>query len=289
MNIKELFLTESEYLDFAWKFLNPEKDNVWREEDRPLLEPFFEASQKPAKDIEWTDEIKKSFDYYQKCRLDYADKNFEIRDCSSQFDRQELLDFFFLKSIDDECFDVDDEGNDLDSDGNIIMPFSRELLELNPEFEAANLFPMIFVGMIDSTFDRLGNMRISFSDFVSLSEFKHIKANQKLVKSPIEPNAFSPHWPDGLKTRKPYKFSCDDCCTSEDIKELSVLVSDDGDVWLSMMEVNDIHTSQPFRNTHPTVRCRTGIGGGRHRRTRQALLWLARAIQLDNEELGIKD
>jgi hypothetical protein len=37
------------------------------------------------------------------------------------------------------------------------------------------------------------------------------------------------------------------------------------------------------------VRCRTGIGGGRHSRTRQALLWLAMAIKLDNEELGIKD
>lgn len=289
MNIKELFLTESEYLDFAWKFLNPEKDDVWRKEDKPLLEPFFVASQKPAKDIEWTDEIKKSFDYYQKCRFEYADENFEIRDCCSQFDRQELLDFFFLKSIDDECVDVDDKGNDLDSNGNIVMPFSRELLELRPEFEAASLFPMIFVGTIDSTTDRLGNLRVSFSDFVSLNEFKHTKSNANLIKAPKELSVFSPHWPDGLMTRKVYKFSCDDCCPSEDIKELTVVVSDDGDVWLSMMEVNDIHTSSPYNNSRPTVRCRTGIGGGRHRRTRQALLWLARAIQLDNEELGIKD
>lgn len=105
----------------------------------------------------------------------------------------------------------------------------------------------------------------------------------------VESIVLRPHWPEGLQTRKVYRFQCDDCCPSEDTKDFTVVVSDDGDVWLGMLEINDKHTSEPYHNPSPTVRCRTGIGGGRHRRTRQALLWLARAIQLDNEELGIKD
>ena len=102
------------------------------------------------------------------------------------------------------------------------------------------------------------------------------------------PAAFQPKWPEGLESRKVYRFQCDDCCPSTDAKEMSVVVSEDGDVWVSMFEINDKNHKQPYHNPHPTVRCRTGIGGGRHRRTRQALLWLAQAIRLDNEELGIK-
>lgn len=108
-------------------------------------------------------------------------------------------------------------------------------------------------------------------------------------RTSVESVVLRPHWPEGLEARKVYRFTCDDCCPSTDTKDFTVVVSDDGDVWLGMLEVNDKHTSEPYRNPSPTVRCRTGVGGGRHRRTRQALLWLARAIQLDNEELGIKD
>lgn len=112
------------------------------------------------------------------------------------------------------------------------------------------------------------------------------KAFEKVA---IEELVMRPRWPEGLEARKVYRFQCDDCCPQEDTKDFTVVVSEDGDVWLGMLEINEKHTSQPYRNPSPTVRCRTGIGGGRHRRTRQALLWLARAIQLDNEELGIKD
>lgn len=102
-----------------------------------------------------------------------------------------------------------------------------------------------------------------------------------------ESEPFYPHWPSGLEPRKAYRFTCDDCCQSTDVKELTVTIDEDGDVWLGMLEINDIHTDMKFSNPNPSVRCRTGIGGGRHRRTRQALLWLAQAIRLDNEELGL--
>lgn len=104
--------------------------------------------------------------------------------------------------------------------------------------------------------------------------------------APLHDVVMRPHWPEGLESRKAYRFQCDDCCPSEDQKQLSVVVSEDGDVWVSMFETNDIHREQPYYNPNPSVRCRTGVGGGRHRRTRQALLWLAKAIQLDNEEHG---
>ena len=110
-----------------------------------------------------------------------------------------------------------------------------------------------------------------------------------MAKQSIEDQVFKPHWPEGVEAKKVYRFQCDDCRPSTDTKDLTVVISDDGDVWLGMLEINDKHTSEPYRNPTPTVRCRTGIGGGRHRRTRQALLWLARAIQLDNEELGFSD
>lgn len=101
-----------------------------------------------------------------------------------------------------------------------------------------------------------------------------------------EPEAFRPHWPDGLEARKLYKLKCDDASPDE-CRELSLVISDDGDVWLGMMQIDDLRTSKPYSNPHPSVRCRTGIGGGKNRRTRQALLWLAKAIQLDNEENGV--
>lgn len=96
---------------------------------------------------------------------------------------------------------------------------------------------------------------------------------------------FEPHWPDGLETMVLYEFRCDDDSPDE-LSQLRVSISDDGDVWVGMSAIEDVRGEQPYSNPHPSVRCRTGIGGGRHRRTRQALLWLAKAIQLDNEELG---
>ena len=101
----------------------------------------------------------------------------------------------------------------------------------------------------------------------------------------IEPVPFRPHWPAGLEARKLYKLKCDDASPDE-LRELTVSITEDGDVWLGMMQIDDLRTSKPYSNPHPTVRCRTGIGGGRNRRTRQALLWLAEAIRLDNEDNG---
>ena len=104
-----------------------------------------------------------------------------------------------------------------------------------------------------------------------------------------------PHWPDGLEQGRFYQFNCDDDGLNGDAF-FRVLVANDGDVHLcaSKMIAEGFtdkvsgETLMPLYANFPSVRCRTGIGGGRHSRTRQALLWLAMAIKLDNEELGIE-
>lgn len=97
---------------------------------------------------------------------------------------------------------------------------------------------------------------------------------------------FKAHWPEGLEHRKLYEFRCDDKGRGGNCW-LRLIVAEDGDVHLSMMDWEDPQHPDSKPSTLPTVRCRTLVGGGRHRRTRQALLWLAKAIELDNKELGI--
>lgn len=111
-----------------------------------------------------------------------------------------------------------------------------------------------------------------------------------------EDEVFRPHWPKGLEEGRLYQFNCDDDGRDGNAF-FRVFVANDGDVHLCasrMLErgfvdkVSGEKLPTIFDN-FPSIRCRTGAGGGRHRRTRQALLWLARAIQLDNQENGIED
>lgn len=95
---------------------------------------------------------------------------------------------------------------------------------------------------------------------------------------------FEAKWPEGLKAGEAYEFACDDAEHGRENRQFSVLVSEvDGDVYLA---AHDINMQCDFPNPFPSIRCRTLIGGGKHTRTRQALLWLAQAIRLDNEELN---
>ena len=95
--------------------------------------------------------------------------------------------------------------------------------------------------------------------------------------------AFEPHWPSGLESRTFYEIPCDDD-GHELSASLSVMVADDGDVHVSMSKFYD--NPRTDRNAKmcpiPSVRIRTLAGGGKNIRTRQALLWLAEAIRLDN-------
>jgi hypothetical protein len=94
---------------------------------------------------------------------------------------------------------------------------------------------------------------------------------------------FAPSFPRGLDARKGYRVACDDTGRLGG-SWLQVAISDDGDVWVSMQQWEDPSRGEP--SPIPGIRCRTYFGGGQNSRTHQALLWLARAIQLDNADRG---
>lgn len=109
-------------------------------------------------------------------------------------------------------------------------------------------------------------------------------------------SVFRANWPEGLEQGRLYQFNCDDDGRDGEAF-FRVLVADDGDVHLCASKLiepgfTDKVTGERLPSLYapvPSVRCRTGVGGGRHARTRQALLWLALAIKLDNAELGIEE
>ncbi len=94
------------------------------------------------------------------------------------------------------------------------------------------------------------------------------------------------NWPDGLEHRKVYEVICDDK-GRDGGSFLQVFIADDGDVHVSMQDWEDIRTEGTKPSPFPSIRVRTLCGGGRNSRTRLALLWLAKAIQLDNQENGV--
>jgi hypothetical protein len=165
MRIKKLFKTESEYLDYAWSFINFDENKIWREEDLPKLQPFFDFTENHRGDFyELNTEERESFEYYTKCK-EYADELFEIRDSISGVRINELIEFFLLQHIDMNCYDADE-------DGNIIPPLSRETLKISEARKEEMNFPLVFVGWIDSGWVRGSkNYHIVFSDFVSLKDY----------------------------------------------------------------------------------------------------------------------
>lgn len=172
MRIKKLFQTEIEYLDYTWSFINFDKNEIWREEDLPKLKPYFDFEGKHrGNSHQLNDEEKESFQYYQKCYKEYAQKLFLMRDSIRGFNVDDFVEFFFLQYIDMNCYDVDEDGNEIDEDGNIMPPLSRESLKISEDWKEEMTFPLVFVGWLDSGFDRFGSVRMSFSEFVSLKEF----------------------------------------------------------------------------------------------------------------------
>ena len=176
MRIKKLFKTESEYLDYAWSFINFDEKKIWREEDLPKLQPYFDMyKNRPDKsklsENEWA-ALKESMNHYDRCKEEYADELFEIRDSISQFDIDELSEFFFLEPIETDCWDYDEDGNEIDEDGNIIPPTTRESIKISEEWKDEIIFPLYFVGHINSDSDRLGKIRLCYSEFVTLKDFE---------------------------------------------------------------------------------------------------------------------
>lgn len=92
---------------------------------------------------------------------------------------------------------------------------------------------------------------------------------------------FAPHWPTGLNLGDAYRIPCDDKGRNGG-SWLQVYIAPDCDVHVMMQDWEEMPKGDP--SPLPTLRSRTSLGGGRHDRTHQALLWLAQAIRLDTEE-----
>ena len=82
----------------------------------------------------------------------------------------------------------------------------------------------------------------------------------------------TPFWPTTLKTEFRY-FRMHDDCDGETRKGIEVIVDQQGDVWVAMPSMGGLES----------CRFRTWGGGGASLRVRNAMLILAEAIRLDNE------
>ena len=82
----------------------------------------------------------------------------------------------------------------------------------------------------------------------------------------------NPTWIDEIESNTLYQIEDDDSPSGEAF--LQIVFSNDGDAWVHQI-------SDP---TFKSIRKRTHQGGGRDVRTRYALMILAYAMKLDNEE-----
>jgi hypothetical protein len=102
---------------------------------------------------------------------------------------------------------------------------------------------------------------------------KKLEALELDIDKAIETILETPHWFKKLATNTQY-FRTHDDCDGNVTKGVSVVISPDGDAWV-------VTSQNPFQS------CRYRMpmtGGGASPRTRQALLILALAIKMDNDE-----
>ena len=93
------------------------------------------------------------------------------------------------------------------------------------------------------------------------------------IKTKIKEVLEKPYWIPTLKADTSY-FVMNDDCDGRRHEGISVLMDNQGDAWIT---IND-------ERGCCFARIRTFAGGGHNDRTRNALMILAEAIRLDNEE-----
>lgn len=172
MRIKKLIKSEHELIDYAWQFISwkIEDKQVWKDEDLPILQPFFDKQQ-IGRDYKFNEEQKKGYDLYVRRMEEYAREEFEIRDSVEQMGIDILCESFFLKPISLDCWDYNDEGEEIDEQGNVVEPLSKKSLEIDEDWKKDLTFPLVLVGSISSDYDRLGPVSMISIDFVELKDF----------------------------------------------------------------------------------------------------------------------
>lgn len=155
MEIHKKINSKKEYIEY-FQYLIAKKNStqIWRDEDLPLLQPFFDASIYKEKNS-WSEEVKLSFDHYQKCREEYANELFDIRDSLDQIDECSLADAFGFNIVE---IDEDDDG---------LVP----IIEYEYVLDTNHEYPLIITGYIDSGYDRMGKSSVCIIRFVYLKDF----------------------------------------------------------------------------------------------------------------------
>ena len=150
MDIHKKFSCIQEYTEFItelFSWVDNYDKSLWKEDDLPKLKPWFEYSN--TKQGVWTNDIQNSFEYYKECLELYGHKNVDMRNSLSQIRIEQLMDCFYFRYVDEE--DIDNIDVVLDN-----FPYS---------------FPVIVTGIIESGYDRFGDISLLCIRFVSLSEF----------------------------------------------------------------------------------------------------------------------
>ena len=155
-NEQERWLLCWRYLQFKFRI----DAEVWREEDIPLLTPFFKYSDQGSDRSLMTEEEKASFEHYKKCMKEYARDLFDTRDSVEHYHMDHILEAF--------GYEYDENEND-DKNEEILNSFSETN---NPAKNKLELeYPVIAVVWIESDFDRFGANGILCVDFVEQKEF----------------------------------------------------------------------------------------------------------------------
>jgi hypothetical protein len=103
-------------------------------------------------------------------------------------------------------------------------------------------------------------------------DFLRFRLKMKDISKAIKKILETPFWPPMLNPYQPY-FRTQDDCEGDKSEGISVTIGEDGDAWVfTNTKMHSCRYRMPF------------LGGGRSPRVRNALLILAMAIKMDNEE-----
>ena len=152
---KQLFMSFYKFTAF-----DPEGDGlIWKKEDRPLLEAWFKFCDSDSKweKEDWSPEVKTSFEYWSKCKKEYADKALEKKESVRFFSPEELMELFCL---------TDNWVDDGEGDPPDITP---DILTFVVDFDFR--FPCMVIGIIDSDYSQGSRHSVGYLDFVEEKEF----------------------------------------------------------------------------------------------------------------------
>ena len=145
----------------------PWKDYLKKDEDLPILEPFFRFQNRlGCNNASMNNQEKQSFEHYKKCLKEYAEEEFILQRSVKQFDTDSILQAFgYQHDYDYEDKFTDEE--DYKECVNELSETTKPSTNLFPELE----YPLIAVVWIESDHDRSGPCGICCVDFIEKKEF----------------------------------------------------------------------------------------------------------------------